>query len=292
MAADRLRVLLAENGLSEAGIILRSICAEAGWSLELTFVSERADLAQVLSANCPEVALLDLSLLQPDAPAHLRVLYQANPGIPLILFADPADKACAVKCLSLGAKDFLLEGFMDERTMARVLRSALGQEPSGGLTPPSPDLISAEEVNPHKISSEQAFPLSSLTSSQQCAFLVCLENLEHVQLQVGAQAVDQMLEEFMQVLRKSVRASDGVVPVSRGKIAMLLHNASASSSAAILRRIRARVKSYKPFFIPNVSPAITVHAGGNASISEPLLSNLLASEVAEADLTAVPAGPS
>jgi CheY-like chemotaxis protein len=291
MAADSLRVLLAENRLTEAGIILRSLCAEAGWSLELIFVTVRADLEQALPAHRPDVALVDLSLLQPDAPARLRVLHQANPAIPLILFADPADKACAVKCLSMGARDFLLEGFMDERTMSRVLCSAIGQEAAEGLTAPSPDLISSIEMKPREISGERPFPCSSLASSQQCAFSVCLENLEHVQLQVGAQAVDRMLEEFTQVLRKSVRAGDLVVPVSRGQMVMFLPNAAGSCSAAILQRIRARVKNYKPSFLPNLSPAITVHAGSNASIFQPLLSNLLPSEVAGADFAAQSAGP-
>jgi DNA-binding NarL/FixJ family response regulator len=291
MAAASLRVLLAENRLTEAGIILRSLCAEVGWSLELIFVAARADLEQTLPAHRPDVVLLDLSMLQPDATARLGVLHQANPAIPLILFADPADIACAVKCLSMGAKDFLLEGFMDERIMARVLRSAIGQEATGELTAPSPDLISAMEMKPHKISGERSLPGPSLASSQQCALFVCLENLEHAQLQVGAQAVDRMLEEFTQVLRKSVRVGDLVVPVSRGQIMIFLPNAGESCSAAVLQRIRARVKNYKPSFLPNLSPTITVQAGNNGSILQPLLSNLLPSEVAGADFAAQSACP-
>ncbi len=75
-------------------------------------------MVHTLPAHCPDVALIDLSLLQPDAPARILLLHDANPSIPLSLVADSADKDCAVSCLSTGAKDFMLEGFIDERTVA------------------------------------------------------------------------------------------------------------------------------------------------------------------------------
>ncbi|MGB7846127.1 MAG: hypothetical protein WBL63_10965 [Candidatus Acidiferrum sp.] len=85
MAVDRLRVVLAEDTLSETGMILRSLCAEAGWTLELIFVAKRTDLAHALAVYGPEMALVSLSLLQPDAPENLRLLHLANPAIPIIL---------------------------------------------------------------------------------------------------------------------------------------------------------------------------------------------------------------
>jgi len=92
MTTTNLHVVLAEQRLSEAGLTLRSLCAEAGWSLELVFVENRTNLAQALQAHCPDVVFLQLALLQPDAPARLRVLHQSHPSIPFILFADPADR--------------------------------------------------------------------------------------------------------------------------------------------------------------------------------------------------------
>lgn len=80
----------------------------------------------MLQAYSPDVALLDLSLLQPEAVNYLRALYLAHSSIPFILFAEADDRNSAVECLSMGARDFLLEGYMDERTVARVLKSAVG----------------------------------------------------------------------------------------------------------------------------------------------------------------------
>lgn len=93
MQGPSLRVLLAEKGFSETGLTLRSLCAEAGWSLELVFVHARSDLAHALLCYCPDVAFLQLALLQPDAPDRLRVLHLPYPSVPFILFADSADIA-------------------------------------------------------------------------------------------------------------------------------------------------------------------------------------------------------
>lgn len=104
MTARRLRVLLGEKRLTEAGIILRSICAEAGWTLEVMYEETRQGVEGRLKEHRPDLVLLDLSLLQPDAPSQVRVLHLANAQVPFILFAEPADKACAVECLSTGAR--------------------------------------------------------------------------------------------------------------------------------------------------------------------------------------------
>ena len=134
MATPDLRVLLAERGFSETGITLRALCAETGRSLELYMVSEHTSLDHALQAYCPDAALLDLSLLQPDPPAAVRVLHQNHSFIPLIVFAAPADKDSAVMCLEAGAKDYMLEGFMDVRTLDRVLHAAIcGSQPDSRI---------------------------------------------------------------------------------------------------------------------------------------------------------------
>lgn len=123
MESSRLRVLLAESGLTEAGVTLRSRCAETGRTLELVFVTNRDSLPPALRDFQPDVALLSLSLLHPDPPTTIYSLHQSLPHIPLILFADLADKELATACLQVGATDYMLEGFMDERTPYRSRRS-------------------------------------------------------------------------------------------------------------------------------------------------------------------------
>src|ERR1700757_240303 len=98
MGASRLRVVLAENGLTETGLTLRSLCAEAGHVLELVRVEREEELEQALRSHCPDIALLKLSMLQPDVAHQLRVLQKNSPSIPFILLAEPADNVSAEIC--------------------------------------------------------------------------------------------------------------------------------------------------------------------------------------------------
>lgn len=272
MAARRLRVLLAENRHSETGIILRSLCAGAGWALEVNFVGARADLAHALATHRPEVALLDLSLLQPDAPAHLRVLHRTCPSVPLILFAEPADEACAVQCLSMGATDFLLEGFMDERTMSRALHSAISPAAASVPTQSSPDSTGHSSMYSPSLPVTRPSPPPCVTSGQLCILCVTVENLDHLQFWMGTLAVDRMLQEMLQVLKKCVRATDRVVSVSQFQLQITLHNVSGSCSSAILQRVRARVESHAPIFLLNPAPVFVVHEGSNVPVAPAFLS--------------------
>jgi hypothetical protein len=53
MVTRRLRVLMAEKRLSEVGLILRSICAEGGWTLEMIFVETREEVGAALRRIVP-----------------------------------------------------------------------------------------------------------------------------------------------------------------------------------------------------------------------------------------------
>jgi DNA-binding NarL/FixJ family response regulator len=144
MVTRRLRVLMAEKRLSEVGLILRSICAEGGWTLEMIFVETREEVGAALRAHRPDLALLDLSLLQPAAALYVHVLHLENSQVPLIIFAEPGDEAFVEECLAHGARDYLLEGFMDERTVARVLQGVANGMEEGTLVP-SPECSKAGE---------------------------------------------------------------------------------------------------------------------------------------------------
>ena len=125
MQLQTLRVLLAEDGITETGITVRTLCADPGRGLELVFVSNASRLSHVLLHSQPHIAFLALSLLQPDPPRTVSLLHEYTPHIPLILFVQPADKASAVGCLHAGAENYMLEGSLDVPTLDHVLHTAL-----------------------------------------------------------------------------------------------------------------------------------------------------------------------
>ena len=249
MVAHSFRVLLAETGYTEAGLILRSVCAEAGWSLEIVFVDSRAELELALPAYSPDVALIQLAVLQPDAPTHLGVLHLNNPSVPFILFADPADRACAVACLSMGAKDFILEGFMDERTMARALGSAL-----------VPGCLSSEETSPFPFFSPQHVFCSTSGPKPDYAFSVSLASPELLKAQMGSETAGPILQEITGVLRTCVRHKDVLVPVSSGKWILYFTGIGEAVGSEILHRVKSKMMAYRSAVLPSMQLFFTIAA--------------------------------
>jgi len=93
------------------------------------FVSASTSLLEALQKHRPDVALLQVLVLQPDPAATVSHLHECTPEVAPIIWADPADRDLAVKCIQAGAKDYMLEGFVDARTLHRIVRTAIRAKP-------------------------------------------------------------------------------------------------------------------------------------------------------------------
>ncbi len=134
MNTRNLRILLAEGGHGEAAESLRALFPDDQKRLELTIVPTISTLLSTIRATNPEMILLDLALTRPEPLEAVRCVHRAAPEVPLIVFADAADKDRAAQCLREGALDYLLKGYMDPQTLDRVLRVALAQNTLEDLT--------------------------------------------------------------------------------------------------------------------------------------------------------------
>jgi GGDEF domain-containing protein len=239
MASPRLCVLLAGSGLSEIGVMLRSLCAGAGRTLELYFVTNRDSFYLALRDFRPDVSLLSLSLLQPDPPARIYFLHQSLPDIP-ILFADSADKELAVACLQVGATDYMLEGYMDERTLGRALQAALRS--SDGLAVPRDPQLSAH--------SEPAADPPLLPS-------VHLTNFESLRTVEGALVAEGALQRVAVQLQKCVRRDDRIAHVAPDKFLVVVADSPEASLFAVHRRITSRFRPENQLCAPTL--ALSVH---------------------------------
>lgn len=250
MTGSKLQVVLAEKGSSKAGITLRSMCAGAGYTLDVVIAQTGRDLTQELFAHSPDLALVDLSLLQPDAPRQLGSLHSAHPAIPLILFADPADRACAAECLSMGAADFLLEGFMDERTMTRVLHSAVGQGLTNKMKHRAADGYCGKAIDAagRKAGSESTCSPGSAEAAG--VLWIWLYGWELARDPSASAEVDRILGEMGDLLRMSIRKEDLTRRLEGGGFAVHLQCVRETDHETIRRRLLARLKDYQSAFAP------------------------------------------
>src|SRR5208337_3249376 len=110
---------------SEASVSLRTFSTTTDRCDQMYLVSSSTSLLEALQKHRPDVALLQMLVLQPDPAATVSHLHECVPEVALIIWAEPADKEIAEKCIQAGAKDYMLEGFVDARTLDRILRTAI-----------------------------------------------------------------------------------------------------------------------------------------------------------------------
>jgi len=122
MTQKKVRILLAEDDASEIVDILRLLFPDTAGGLDLTVVSTMATLIPTVKMVDPELIILDLQLSLRDPLDAVHLVHRSAPGIPLVVLADPTQKQFAAQSLSEGAMDYVLKGFLDARTLGRVLR--------------------------------------------------------------------------------------------------------------------------------------------------------------------------
>jgi len=235
-----LKVLLAEGGPSEASISLRTFSTTTGRCEQMHLVSRSTSLLEALQKHRTDVALLQMLVLQPDPAATVSHLHECAPEVALIIWAEPADKEIAAKCIQAGAKDYILEGFIDARILDRILRTAIAAK-AAVRAPEDAQESSANAAN-RSVHAAESHPVErpGLGGS---AVRMCIEvqNFRMLRERNGRFAAEELMQRIAQALRKSVRASDSVASNRAGQFVVALQDTEASSLPVVRRRIAARL---------------------------------------------------
>lgn len=242
MSEKKLRVLLAERGSGETAAVLRALYPDRDGSLELTIVSTVATLLPTIKVVDPEVILLDLalSLREPFDAVHL--VHRTAPGVPLIVFAEPDCKEQAAQSLSQGAMDYLLKGFMDARTLDRVLRAALERNTMHGLTDLMRDPVTGLYTR-DGFSTVGSRRVEEAHHTNGSLVLICalFENLQTLREGFGPGAADHALCDVAALLKGSCRRSDVVARLGEAQFAILGVDAIAPSAEVMRNRLEQRL---------------------------------------------------
>jgi PleD family two-component response regulator len=238
------RVLVAESGPSEGSVGLRIFSTATGRCEEVYVVSRSTSLLEALQKYRPEVALLQMTLLQPDPAVTVSQLHGYLPDVALILWVGAADKEIAAKCIQAGAKDCLLEGFMDERTLHQVLRTAMMAQPAARALEYVPQSDASDTKRPVYAAGGH---LGERPGLKRYTVKMCMEigNFRTVREQNGQLAAEELLQKIAQALRKSVRASDEVAWNAAGEFVITLQDSVASSLPLVRGRIAARLLPFQ-----------------------------------------------
>jgi two-component system, OmpR family, response regulator len=83
-------------------------------------VSDAAEGLRAVTTGRYDLVILDLLMPEMDGVSVLRRILQLNPAQPVVILSALADPASKVRCLELGAEDYLAKPFSLEELVARV----------------------------------------------------------------------------------------------------------------------------------------------------------------------------
>jgi diguanylate cyclase (GGDEF)-like protein len=123
----QLRVLLVEDSLAEAGLMIEALYA-ADLSRAVTHTETLHAASAMLAVHPFDVILLDLTL--PDSTGLDTVvdLRRLAPETPIVVLTGLDDEALAVRVGQAGAQDYLLKDDASPRMLRRIVRYAIERE--------------------------------------------------------------------------------------------------------------------------------------------------------------------
>lgn len=290
MSAKKLRVLIAEGSSCGAVETLRELFPESETDLELTVVSTVATLLSTIKIADPEVILLDLALNLHDPYDAVRFVRRSAPGVPLIVLADSEDKERAAQSLTEGAMDYLLKGFMDQRTVGRVLRTALERNTIEGLADllrdPLTGLYTREGFVTIGARCQQEAQRTGGTLVLLCTLV---ENVEALRAARGSNGADSALCEVAKLLARCCRRTDLVARIGGAQFAMLAIDAIAPTASVLRQRVEKHLELHNLTRSPEGPIKLSMSAGMWAAQDNRPFAEFL--DIVEADLRGIPGAP-
>jgi diguanylate cyclase (GGDEF)-like protein len=242
MNEKKLRILLAEGDPGETASALRALYPEGQESLELTNVSSVTTLIATVEIANPEVIFLDLSLAHSDPLDAVRRVHRSAPEVPLIVLADGSDKNCAARSLSQGAKNYLIKGFIDRRTLEGVLRAALEHNTLAGLADLLRDSLTGLYIREGFLTlGERAMETAKRNESTLVLLCMRIENLAMLRAGHGSNAVEKSLRGVATLLSGSFRRTDIVARLEESQFAALAVDAVEPSAPVLCQRVEKRI---------------------------------------------------
>jgi diguanylate cyclase (GGDEF)-like protein len=289
MTQKKLRILLAEGGDGETAETLRALFAESEGGLELAVVATVATLIPTIRVVDPEIILLDLALSLRDPLDAVHLVHRSAPGTPLVVLADPSQKQYAAQSLSEGAMDYVLKGFMDARTLDRVLRGALERNTVEGLA----DLLRDPMTGLYSREGMLTLGARCQEEAQRTGgalVLICalFENLQTLREGFGPGAADYALRDVAQLLAGSCRRSDLVARLGQAQFAVLAVDAVAPSAPVMRQRLEKHLAVHNETRSPWGPIDLRLSVGAWCAKDGRSFSKFL--DAVEADLRLAPAG--
>ena len=243
--SGNIRILLAEPFPGEGRPCVAEMCLLEP-RLRVASVCSLTELLALVAEHKPDVLVLDLSLPEGEGLEALRRVQALSPGLPVLIFAAPAERDIAQRALETGASDYLLKGHIDHRSLLRALQCILwrrheaAQAQQGGLMDELTGLFTRDAFLRLAVRHFDEARRQDATLAMLC---LNVQDLEHVNREQGQREGDRVLFDTAELLRKSFRRTDLIGRTGGDEFAVLAVDAAEPSAPILRQRVERRVQA-------------------------------------------------
>ena len=111
-------VLIADD-LKFIKLVLRELVEKAGFRV-VGEASNGQEAVELYQNKRPDVVLMDITMPKMDGLAALKQILKFDPGAKIIMCSALGQQTLIVQALQLGAKDFIVKPFREERVVSAI----------------------------------------------------------------------------------------------------------------------------------------------------------------------------
>jgi two-component system chemotaxis response regulator CheY len=115
-----INVLIADD-LKFIKLVLRELVEKAGFRV-VGEASNGEEAVELYQDKRPDVVLLDITMPKMDGLTALKQILKVDPEAKVIMCSALGQQSLMVQALQLGAKDFIVKPFREERVIAAIKR--------------------------------------------------------------------------------------------------------------------------------------------------------------------------
>jgi len=113
-----INILIADD-LKFIKLVLRELVEKAGFRV-VGEASNGEEAVELYQEKRPDVVLMDITMPKMDGLAALKQILKFDPQAKIIMCSALGQQSLIVQALQLGAKDFIVKPFRDERVVAAI----------------------------------------------------------------------------------------------------------------------------------------------------------------------------
>jgi two-component system cell cycle response regulator len=249
MTDPTVAILLVEDNPGDARLV-KEMLDEGGGSYAVTHVETVGNAIAHLSAHPDgiDVVLLDLSLPDETGLETLRRVLAVRHQAGVVVMTGLGDDEVGVSATQEGARDYLVKGQVDYRTLRRALKLAMARHKREGTL--EKESLTDELTGLHNrrgflMLAEQQIKTARRNGMSIVLLFVDLDRFKQINDTYGHAEGDRALQETASVLRQSLRSSDVVGRIGGDEFVGLALSAVEGGDEAVRGRLQEALKKIR-----------------------------------------------